>query len=85
MIDVVVNKEGMLSIVHDNPRLDNIVEVQLIKNDNTIILVESNGAKHSLGQMADYLRELFQGKDGYIVRMQGWAVAKIRKLPVRVI
>jgi len=85
MIDVVVNKEGMLSIVHDNPRLDNIVEVQLIKNENTIILVESNGAKHSLGQMADYLRELFQGKDGYIVRMQGWAVAKIRKLPVRVI
>jgi len=85
MIDVVVNKEGMLSIVHDNPQLDNIVEVQLIKNDNTIILVESNGAKHSLGQMADYLRELFQGKDGYIVRMQGWTVAKIRKLPVRVI
>jgi len=85
MIDIVVNKEGMLSIVHDNPRLDNIVEVELVDKDNTIILIESNGARHSLGQMTDYLRELFQGKEGYIVRMDGWFVAKIRKLPVRVI
>jgi hypothetical protein len=85
MIDVVVNKEGMLSIVHDNPRLDNIVEVEFVDKDSTIILVESNGAKHVLGRMTDYLRELFQGKEGYIVRMDGWVVADTRKLPVRVV
>jgi hypothetical protein len=85
MIDVVVNKEGMLSIVHDNPRLDGIVEVEFVDKDNTIILIESNGARHVLGRMTDYLRELFKGKEGYIVRMDGWVVADTRKLPVRIV
>lgn len=85
MIDVVVNKEGMLSIVHEDPRLEGVVKVEFHDATNDLYVIYSDGRKLYLGRLSDYLKELFKGQDGYIVRMNGWAIQETRRLPVTIV
>lgn len=82
MIDIVVNHEGMLSIVHDDSRLDTIVGLEFNQKTNDIHVVLPGDKRLYLGRMSASLKELFAGKSGCLVRMDGWTIRETRELPV---
>lgn len=85
MIDIVVNKEGMLSIVHDDKRLDAAMGLEYHKATRDIHVLFPDNKRIYLGRMTEYLEELFDGKPGYIVRMDGWVIREARKLPLTMV
>lgn len=85
MMDLVVNKEGMLSIIHDEKHLPPVAAIEMMEQSRKLFLVLENGDKLHIGRLSDFLNEFFQAKDGYIVRMDGWVIAESKRLPVVVV
>jgi hypothetical protein len=83
MIDVILNEEGGLVLVHDEKNLDDSHSVEISCSNGEICLVGENDIKKPLGNLKPSMMEvLFSGMDGCIIRVDGWALSKVKKVNV---
>lgn len=83
MIDVILNEEGGLVLVHDEKPLDLYSKIEISRVSGSIDILNEDNSRKNLGTLKPSMMEmLYTGMDGHIIRVDGWALSKIKKVQV---
>jgi hypothetical protein len=83
MIDVLLRDPEGLFVVHDERELDQFSAIVFNPRTKLLALQDENNSRHPVGVLAPALAEGVNAKTpGRIIRMNGYAIARVANVPV---
>lgn len=85
MIDIVINEDGAVILMHTHKALDACDSLDIDIADGSATL-SGPRSKYSIGSLSPAMMDVFcPGQPGRAIRTQGWSIARVSALTVRAI